>query len=103
MGWAQARTLSAQMKLVYQSVLHNDLKIPAWIDNVLRKAVHPEPGKRYGEFSEFVQDPRQPNRQFLNKYRPPLIERNPLMFWKSLCFVLVVIVIMLCDIKLNIK
>lgn len=38
---AKTRTLSAQRKLQYASVLDADREIPAWIDAVLERAVHP--------------------------------------------------------------
>ena len=61
---AKARTRSAAAELPYNSVLDNDREIPAWIDGALRKAVHPDPRKRYEELSEFVFDLRHPNRGF---------------------------------------
>ena len=54
----------------------------------LRKAVHPDPNKRYAELSEFIFDLRHPNEAFLRSSSVPLIERNPLAFWKGLSFVL---------------
>ncbi|WP_188422717.1 bifunctional protein-serine/threonine kinase/phosphatase [Oxalicibacterium solurbis] len=92
---ARAWTRSAQQKLRYTPVLDDDLAIPLWIDDVLRKAVHPDPGKRYAELSEFVFDLRHPNRAFLNRTRAPLIERNPLAFWKSLSLLLSVTIVVL--------
>ena len=71
----------------------DDREIPAWIDDALRKAVDPDPFERYDELSEFIYDLRHPNQAFLNKTRPPLIERNPVVFWKSVSFVLLVAVI----------
>lgn len=38
---AKARTKAAQAKLKYGSVLDDEREIPAWIDDVLKKAVHP--------------------------------------------------------------
>ena len=92
---AQSRTRSAQNKLQYQSALEDQRAIPAWIDGVLRKAVHPDPARRYQELSEYVFDLRHPNQAFLKKSRAPLVERNPLMFWKSLSLILAVMVIAL--------
>ncbi|MES2408510.1 MAG: bifunctional protein-serine/threonine kinase/phosphatase [Pseudomonadota bacterium] len=92
---AKARTKSAQNKLKYDSVLDEDREIPAWIDDVLRKAVHPNPYKRYEELSEFLFDLRHPNQAFLNKKRPPLMERNPAAFWKSVSFILAIIIAIL--------
>lgn len=92
---AKATSRAAQRKLVYRSVLDDERTIPAWVDEAIRKAVHPNPYKRYDEISEFVQDLRQPNRIFLNKGRPPLMERNPIMFWKGLSLTLFLIVVLL--------
>jgi serine/threonine protein phosphatase PrpC len=92
---AKSRTRAAQRKLNYKSVLDDNREIPAWIDPVLRKAVHPDPYKRYEELSEFIYDLRHPNKAFLNKTRPPLIERHPVLFWKSVSFILAIVVIAL--------
>ncbi|MBP1150501.1 bifunctional protein-serine/threonine kinase/phosphatase [Methylocaldum sp. RMAD-M] len=92
---SKARTRAAQKKLAYHSVLDDDREIPASIDDVLRKAVHPNPYQRYGELSEFIYDLRHPNQAFLNKTRPPLIERNPVVFWKSVSFILAITVVAL--------
>ena len=92
---AKTRTKSAQNKLKYDSVLDEDREIPAWIDGVLRKAVHPNPYKRHEELSEFLFDLRHPNRAFLNKKRPPLLERNPAAFWKTISFILAIIIAIL--------
>lgn len=90
---SQAKTRSAQKKLTYCSVLDDDREIPAWIDDVLRKAVHPNPHQRYAELSEFVHDLRHPSQAFLNNNRPPLIERHPVLFWKSACLLLSMLVL----------
>ncbi len=94
-GVAKCRTQSAQRKLQYKSVLHEDREIPVWIDGVLAKCVHTNPLKRYEALSEFVYDLRHPNSAFLNKTRPPLAERNPLAFWKCVSLVLGVALLVL--------
>lgn len=92
---ATARTRTQQRNAPYSSALDNDREIPAWIDGTLRKAVHPDPRKRYAELSEFVFDLRHPNENFLRSSSAPLIERNPLLFWKGLSFVLACAVLLL--------
>ena len=92
---AKARTKAAQRKLNYQSLLDDNREIPVWIDETIKKAVHPNPCKRYEEISEFIYDLRHPNRSFLNKTRPPLIERNPVLFWKSISLILFIITLLL--------
>ena len=92
---AKCRTQSAQRKLQYQSVLHEDREIPVWIDGVLAKCVHPNPFKRYEALSEFIQDLRRPNTAFLSKTRPALAERNPVAFWKGVSAILALVIVTL--------
>jgi serine/threonine protein phosphatase PrpC len=92
---AKSRTKAAQKKLQYRSMLECRREIPVWIDEALRKAVHPDPHKRYEALSEFLFDLRHPNKTFLQKSRLPLMERNPLVFWKSVCCILVVVIAIL--------
>ena len=87
---SRARTVAAQRRLRYESVLDEDREIPAWIDEVLRKAVHPDPSRRYETLSEFVYDLRHPSADVVNRTRPALLDRNPALFWKSVSAVLAV-------------
>jgi serine/threonine protein phosphatase PrpC/tRNA A-37 threonylcarbamoyl transferase component Bud32 len=89
----KSRTKAAQKKLAYKSVLNEEREIPAWVDDAIRKAVLPDPFQRYEEISEFIYDLHHPNKDFLNKTRPPLIERNPVVFWKTVSFLLAVLLI----------
>ena len=98
---AKSRTKAAQRKLAYKTVLNEEREIPAWIDDAIRKAVEPDPFERYEELSEFVFDLHHPNNEFLNKTRPPLIERNPVIFWKSVSFVLMLAVVVLSVVRLH--
>ncbi len=104
-GAAVARTTSraAQLKLTYQSALSGRRDIPQWIDGVLRKAVHPDPSKRYEDVAEFVFDLRNPNTEYLKAIRPPLIERNPALFWKSVSLALAVIIILMAGLMPALK
>jgi len=92
---ARCKTRAEQRKLRYESLLDEDRGIPAWVDGAIRRAVHVDPGKRYEEVSEFVFDLRHPNRAFLDRPSPPLMERNPLVFWKGLSALLAVVILVL--------
>jgi serine/threonine protein phosphatase PrpC/aminoglycoside phosphotransferase len=92
---ARTATRAAQRKLVYGSVLDDRRTIPAWIDGAIRKAVHPDPFKRYDEISEFIYDLRHPNPLYLRKDGVPLLERNPIRFWKGVSLVLLAIIVFL--------
>ena len=92
---ARSTTPAAQKKLKYTSIQREDVAIPLWIDAALKRALHPNPNERYETLSEFVYDLRHPNRAFLNKTRPPLIERDPVLFWKGLSFMLMGVIVFL--------
>ena len=86
-------TRAAQRKLNYVSARDEKRLVPVWVDETIRKAVHPDPYQRYGELSEFVYDLHHPNPSFLRKTRPPLLERNPVVFWKLVSLFLAVALI----------
>ena len=92
---AKAKTRAGQNKLTYKTVLSDDREIPAWIDDVLKKTVQPNPFKRYEDLSEFTYDLRHPNKEFLNKTRAPLLERDPAFFWKGVSLALSVVIAVL--------
>ena len=85
---AKATTRAAQRRLQYHSVLDDLREIPAWVDETLRRAVHPEPQKRYQELSEFLYDLHYPNKAYLHRGHTPLVERNPVLFWKGVSLAL---------------
>jgi len=92
---ARLRRHTELRKLRYVPLYELDRRIPVWVDGALRKAVHPDPRQRYEEVSEFVWDLRHPNPAFLGRHRPPLIERNPLAFWKGVSLLLLVLLLVL--------
>lgn len=97
---SRARTKSQQRKLRYRTALRDDREIPVWVDGALRRAVHPDPAKRYEALSELAFDLRHPNPVYLTPQ--PLLERNPLLFWQSLCALLagaIVVLLLLLRLK----
>lgn len=92
---AQARTRAQFSRLRYRPAAHGSREIPVWVDGTLERAVHPNPAKRYDSLSEFLFDLRTPNPKYVVTAASPLIERNPLLFWKSTTVVLALAVIVL--------
>ena len=92
---ARARTRSDFNKLVYSPASHSGRDIPIWVDRTLERAVHPNPFKRYESFSEFLFDLRHPNAKYLTTSSTPLIERNPVLFWKCTTLLLALAVVVL--------
>lgn len=91
----KATTKAAQRRLTYRSLLDDEREIPAWIDETMKRATHPDPEKRYQELSEFVYDSSHPNDAYLRRNRPPLLERHPVMFWKTVAALLLIVVLVL--------
>ncbi len=84
-------------KFTYTSVREYNPQVPEWVDLAIRKAVHPNPDKRYSLLSEFITDLSKPNSELISSNKAePLIERNPIAFWKTIAlieFVLLVLAI----------
>jgi serine/threonine protein phosphatase PrpC len=92
---ARVRTKAQARKLAYRSAIDDERDIPAWIDGALQRAVHPNPDKRYESLSEYLFDLRHPNAAYLGGGATPLLERNPLLFWKTTTLALVIVIIAL--------
>lgn len=92
---ARTKTISEQRKLHYKTLLSDDREIPSWVDSAVRKAVSPLPDRRQLDLFEYLHDLRKPNKEFLNKTRPPLIERNPVAVWQGISLGLAVAVVYL--------
>lgn len=92
---SKCRSGSAQRRLKYRSILEPQSRVPLWVDEAIRKAVHINPLKRYDEVSEFVYDLRHPNQAFLQRTRPPLLERNPVAVWQGVSFILGLVIVAL--------
>jgi len=75
-------------KLRYTAIQNYTRNIPDWVDKAIRKAVEVNPEKRYDKLSELESDLRKPNPDYLKEEHLPLIERNPLGFWKGAAVVL---------------
>ncbi|WP_345989649.1 bifunctional protein-serine/threonine kinase/phosphatase [Sulfurimonas sp. HSL1-2] len=85
---ARTKQRSEQKKLKYVSLATEGSGVPVWFDEALRKALDPVPERRYEDVAEFLYDLRHPNRAFLKKGRPPLIERDPARFWQGVSLLL---------------
>ena len=96
---AKCRTRSEQKKLRYEPLQDSRREIPFWVDEAIRKALHPDPYKRYEDLSEFVFSLHQPDQNFLGKKRLPLIERNPVIFWKGVSLLLAMVCLVLLRIR----
>lgn len=88
-------TKRAAETLTYVSARHHNPDIPIWVDKAIAKAVHREPVRRYEALSEFLYDLSHPNPKFLETRPTPLIERNPVAFWRWVSTLLFIITLLL--------
>ena len=95
------RTLKARNKLHYTSLSQLNSTLPFWIDEAIRKAVHPDPRARYEEISEFIHDLSHANESRSVRKSPPIMERNPLLFWQVLSLLLFLTVLILAVVLLK--
>ncbi len=63
--------------------------IPQWFDSIIMRTIAINPKDRYSHYSEFFYELKSPNKvqPYFNK-KAPLIERNPLIFYKTAFFTL---------------
>ncbi len=95
----KVRSKKELKKLAYQPLTEDSRKVPKWVDGALRKALHPDSSERYEEVSEFLHDLEVPNQEFLQQRFKPLLERNPLVFWQTLSYVLTLIILLLLGLR----
>ena len=62
--------------------------VPAWMDKAIEKAVSIARNRRYPALSEFLHDLTHPNAELVPATFEPLMERNPLILWKTLTVLL---------------
>ncbi len=75
-------------------------EVPAWVDGALEKALQLNPRQRYGALSEFVADLSKPNPALIKQHKP-LLEKNPIGFWKTVAALLFISNLILIYLYLN--
>jgi eukaryotic-like serine/threonine-protein kinase len=83
-GFSNARSVS---KLDPVPATARAQAIPGWVSAALARATHKNPAMRYETLSEFCADLARPNVKLLPTEFKPLLERNPLAFWKWLALI----------------
>ena len=89
----RASTRQAQTRLAYKPLALVRADLPGWVDYAISQALQIQPEKRYQEVSEFVYDLQNPNSRYLNKAKPPIIERNPVLFWQVISAALLAVIV----------
>lgn len=85
---AKVRHTQDLARLYYREIRYAQPAFPAWVDAAIARAVHPQAEKRYGSPSEFIHDLRVPNPLLAQQAQMPLLQRNPVLFWRGLSTIL---------------
>ncbi|QLF92636.1 bifunctional protein-serine/threonine kinase/phosphatase [Pseudomonas sp. ABC1] len=98
---AATRSPAQQARLAYRSLLEDEGAFPAWLDAVIRQAVHPRPQRRHEALSSFIHQLRHPGAATL-RVREPASLAQRLRFWRRLALLLgtAVLALTLCLIRL---
>jgi serine/threonine protein phosphatase PrpC len=83
-NYANATDLRSFQKLHYISAMQHNPLVPYWLDKALEKALSIYPSSRYEALSEWLQDLKRPNPEWLTPRQQPLLERYPNNVWKLL-------------------
>jgi len=87
---AKASDKRSLNRLKYTPINNHIANVPLWMDKAIRTAVQVDPNNRYEKLSELECDLRKPNPDYLREDQLPLLERNPLAFWKGFSGLLLV-------------
>ena len=82
-----------KLRYVSASWLRKD--VPIWMDAALENAVRIDPEKRTEALSALTTDLRKPNAALVPMQLRPLIESNPLLFWKLISLFLFILLVIL--------
>ena len=85
--YANATDLHSFQKLKYVSAMQHNPLVPYWLDKALEKALSIYPSARYEALSEWYQDLKRPNPDWLSHRQQPLLERHPERVWKFLAII----------------
>jgi hypothetical protein len=88
-GLANAASIK---RAVYVPASARRKDIPDWMDAALEEAVRTGPAERTDALSAFAENLRKPNSALGFGRERPLIERNPVAFWKGVSFVLALMI-----------
>lgn len=81
--YERSMDLKAFQRLKYIPAPKRNPLVPIWLDRALEKALNIQPAARYNTLSEFLKDLKRPNPNWLSSKEVPLLEKDPLKFWRA--------------------
>jgi len=68
--------------------------VPDWLNDAILRTLSLYRDERFADIDEFIYVLEHGNLQTAPRHRGPLVERNPLLFWKLLCALLAILLIL---------
>jgi len=87
-GFATASDIA---RLSYIPIRKHRAELPIWVDAALQKSVHKRPVERTEVLSAMLEDLRRPNASLGYKRPRPILERDPLNFWRAVAIGLLLV------------
>ena len=94
-AYQKAQTAADFLRLNYVPAYRRNPLVPLWMDGALHRALQINGERRYESLSEWLHDLKHPNPAYLQPDQRPLVERDPVRFWKGLALGLLVLDLML--------
>ncbi len=85
----------------YRPLTERVPEIPAWVDGAIRQAVSLDPARRQEEVAELVHDLRRPRPELVPDRPAPLLERDPVGFWRGAALLLAGLCLLLLTLLLR--
>lgn len=92
---SQLRSMRDLAALRYTRAEGSHRPLPPGLDATLARAVHPLPLRRFDALSQFVHELQHPASGHRRTTTVPMIERDPLVFWRTLALLLAIAVVVL--------
>lgn len=79
---AAAKDSRSIQRLKYVPATRHNPLVPEWLDRAIERSVDLHPSSRYQALSEWLQDMKRPNPNWVSAREQPFIQRHPLRFWQ---------------------
>lgn len=84
-------------KLKYQPLRLHRPDLPQWVDDAVQKATRVEPWRRQADVHEFIFELHRPSVESERRAKPPLLARDPVVFWQCVSVLLLVTCLVLAS------
>ena len=93
--YGEKDTVRGTLNHPYLAARQFNKELPDWVEAALIKGLKKDPLKRHQLLSEFVHDLSYPNKGLMVQRSAPLLERNPVGFWRGVSLILLGVIVLM--------